>query len=204
MKNRVKENMLLLVLVLIIIIVILEFFFRFFYIETDSMGITLSGGKWKERYCRYNNEGFRDNKNFYIGKPEGVFRIGILGDSFVFGYGIKKIENRFSDILEKSIRDTYGISCEVYNIAKCGWNTLDEQNYFLKKGMAYKFDALVLSVLVIDDFMSTIAIPEFSDEYLDISKKNSFFSPSLKFCIKNSYAFSFFLLNILSSENRFS
>ncbi|MBU0503698.1 MAG: hypothetical protein ABH882_06515 [Candidatus Omnitrophota bacterium] len=166
----------------------MEFYFRFFYLATDDINITLSSKKWKIKYCKYNSQGFREDKEFSKSKSNDVFRIGILGDSYIFGQGVK-MNDRLSNVLEKLIRDRFKINCEVYNFGKCGWSTLDERNYFFEKGEFYKLDALVLGCPEVDDFMETLGIDMDESNYIDKARIPSNF---VVYLLNNSYAFSFF------------
>jgi len=176
-----------------------ELYFRFFYVETDSEMITLSGRAWVRKYCRYNRQHFRDDRYFGSMKPKNVFRIGILGDSFVEGQGIKDPNNRFSNILEDTIKRKFNGNCEVYNLGKCGWDTNNERNFFLEEGITYDLDVLILSVVEMNDFlqMHIANIPELKDEYLDIRYRDKMLSKMVGYFVDNSYAASFFYAQFL-------
>jgi len=186
--SKRTKNVLLIIILISLLGVITEAYFRFFYIATDDVDITLSSQKWKIKYCKYNSQGFREDKEFSKTKSSGVFRIGILGDSYIFGQGIKA-NDRLSNLLEKLIKGKSKINCEVYNLGKCGWSTLDERDYFLEKGKSYKLDALVLGCLEIDDFMETLGIDMDESSYIDKAHIPSSF---VVYLLNNSYAFSFF------------
>ena len=187
----------------ILILAAIEGYFRFFYIETDSMLITLSSKKWMEKYYERNNQGFRDRRDFSPIKPRHVFRIGILGDSFVEGQGIKNPDNRFSNILENLINKKFNISCEVYNLGRSGADISEEKEYFLQEGNFFQFNALILSVVELDDFLSGLSIRELSDEYLDISERNSTYAGIIRYFKNSSYAFSFFYAQFTKFRENF-
>lgn len=161
------------------------------------MMVTLSSRQWARKYYRYNKQHFRDDKDFSAIKPKSVFRIGIVGDSFVQGQGIKNPNNRFSNILEDTIKRKFNVNCEVYNMGEGGWGTKDERNFFLKEGITYNFDALILSVLELDDFLSITNVPELKDEYLDIRYRDNMSSRIVGYFVDNSYAVSFFYAQFL-------
>lgn len=117
-----------------------EAFIRYRHDESDSLGFLRTNGKWFQRHVVYNADFYRD-KNFSTEKKKGVFRIGVLGDSITFGYGIKNPEDRFTNVLEKKFRDA-GYDVEVYNLGKSGYDTYNEldESPQLEK---FKFDMYI-------------------------------------------------------------
>lgn len=199
-RSKIAQGIFNIIILFFILGIIAEAYFRFFYAATDDIGITLSGRRWKEKYCKYNSQGFRDEREFTGLKPGGVLRIGILGDSYVFGQGIKA-DARLSNLLEKLFTSNLGVNCQVYNFGKCGWNTLDERNYFFNKGLTYSLDALVLCSLELDDFLETLGIDTDEICYTD---KAHIPNKSVVFLLNNSYAFSFFYAQYYKMHCMFS
>jgi hypothetical protein len=66
---------------------------------------------------RINSKGLRDDETAYE-KPEGIFRIVLLGDSYTFGYGVP-IEKHFSTLLEG-----YFQNVEVINMGVSGLESI--------------------------------------------------------------------------------
>jgi lysophospholipase L1-like esterase len=65
-----------------------------------------------------NRIGFRSRE--LCPKPEGVFRIMVLGDSMTWGAGLP-VSRRYSDILEQRLNRSFGAGrCEVHNFAVSG------------------------------------------------------------------------------------
>jgi hypothetical protein len=100
-----------------------------------------------------NEYGFNDVNHTKVKKDKSIFRIAVLGDSFVWGAGVPdsiiwthKLEKR---ILEK------GIDCEILNWAKSGWSTLDEFNYLRNIGVGFQFDYLIFAFVVNDPVMDS-------------------------------------------------
>jgi hypothetical protein len=94
---------------------------------------------------KYNQLGFRD-KEYSREKPEGIFRIVILGDSFTYGHSIDNIENVYHKLLEKSLNK--GLPDKKFEVmsltAHNGGNT-DGQLYLLyKKGFSLNPDLVIL------------------------------------------------------------
>jgi hypothetical protein len=98
----------------------------------------------------YNNFQYRD-KNFTVAKTPGVVRIGVMGDSNAFGYGIKNVNNRFSNILEHEL-NTHGYHTEVYNFGVPGLDTETEIHEY------QRIKQLNFDILVWEYFLNDIEI----------------------------------------------
>lgn len=103
---------------------IFEGYFRYVYDDSDGLGFLKVNERWHKRHTVFNNFFFRD-RDFTEIKKEGTFRIGVLGDSIAQGGGIKDVNNRFSNLLEKKLRDI-GFNVELYNLGKAGYDTQAE------------------------------------------------------------------------------
>jgi hypothetical protein len=85
---------------------------------------------------RINSKGLRDNETTYD-KPEGVFRIVVIGDSNAFGVGVP-IEKHFTQLLEGYFRDL-----EVINLGVGGFG-IDQELLFLRtEGFRYRPDLVI-------------------------------------------------------------
>ncbi len=129
------------IFLLILVFSSFEAYFRYQFDESDSLGFLQVNDKWLERHVIYNNYFTRD-RNFERKKKEGTVRIGVIGDSIAFGYGIKDVNNRFSNILEKKLKDA-GYNVEVYNLGKSGFDTPDEIEEYNKSFKQLNFDIIV-------------------------------------------------------------
>lgn len=115
-------------LLVVICFVSLEAYFRFVYDQSDGLGFLQVNKKWLERHVIFNSNFYRD-RNFDLNKKEGTIRIGAIGDSLTFGGGIKDVNNRFTNLLEKKLKEA-GYNVEVYNLGKSGEDTQEEiKNY---------------------------------------------------------------------------
>jgi len=85
-----------------------------------------------------NSKGLRDAERSYE-KPAGVFRIVVVGDSFVFGSGGVKASDRFTDILEKSTKKV-----EVINMGVPAFGSDQEYLYLKTEGLKYHPDLIIL------------------------------------------------------------
>lgn len=98
-----------------------------------------------------NSWGFR-GPEFSTEKPEGVFRIAFLGDSFTFGEGVKFQDTYPEKVSEKlsGVFKSKGLNFQSYNFGVAGYNT--EQELFLLKNLALavKPDAVVVGYVLND------------------------------------------------------
>ncbi len=85
-----------------------------------------------------NSKGLRDTEHSYD-KPTGVFRIVVVGDSFVFGSGGVETSERFTDILEKSTKNI-----EVINMGVPAYGSDQEYLYLKTEGLKYRPDLIIL------------------------------------------------------------
>jgi lysophospholipase L1-like esterase len=88
---------------------------------------------------QYNPEGWRGPAQ-KLSKPPNVFRIVILGDSFVDGYTIP-VQDRFSEVLEANLRPQF----EVINLGVAGYSTDQELLLLDQEGWKYEPDLVVLA-----------------------------------------------------------
>jgi lysophospholipase L1-like esterase len=115
-----------------------------------------SSGKFKSseyRFSvRYNAKGLRDQDYSYKKTP-GIFRILLLGDSFVEGYGVEA-EQIFGEVLEKKLNTNLRkySQIQVINAGTGGYSTAQELLFFQKEGRKYQPDLVILSFYVDDTY----------------------------------------------------
>jgi hypothetical protein len=99
----------------------------------------------------FNDEGYR-TPNIPLAKPEGTFRIAILGDSMCFGQGTKE-GTEFPRVLESLLRTQIlpGRSLEVMNLGICGLDTHQERLVYEHAAAPYRPDLVVLVMFKNDD-----------------------------------------------------
>lgn len=117
-----------------------EAYFRYRFDESDSLGFLKVNGRWFARHIVFNSYFVRD-REFTLEKKEGVVRIGVIGDSIAMGYGIKNVDDRFSNLLEKKLRDA-GKNVEVLNLGESGADT-DAEIVNYNKAKKLNFDIIV-------------------------------------------------------------
>ncbi|HML94432.1 MAG TPA: SGNH/GDSL hydrolase family protein [Thermodesulfobacteriota bacterium] len=78
---------------------------------------------FKRGKAHHNSLGFR-NDEFPREKPEGVFRIAVLGGSTTYNIGINDNDKTFTAVMERELRDKYGYeNVEVINAGVGGYNS---------------------------------------------------------------------------------
>ncbi|MGC2108191.1 MAG: SGNH/GDSL hydrolase family protein [Candidatus Korobacteraceae bacterium] len=101
-------------------------------------------------FIAINSKGLRDVEHTYE-KPPGVYRIVVIGDSFVFGAGGVEPAKRFADILQASTKNT-----EVINMGVPAYGTDQEYLYLANEGLRYHPD-LVLVCAFYNDFSESFS-----------------------------------------------
>jgi lysophospholipase L1-like esterase len=90
-----------------------------------------------------NSRGLRDFEYSYR-KPENTFRIVGLGDSSLFGWGVR-MEDTSMKVLERELNQhSSSPNYEVINFATPGYNTAIEVEVFLKKCVKYDPDLVIM------------------------------------------------------------
>ena len=103
---------------------------------------------WQRRYVKLNREGWRDIDHA-VEPAKGIRRSLVVGDSYAFSWGIRRIEDRLGEQLGVRLSRRTGQLWEVINVSKPGAHTLDEIEY-LKRGLQYRPEFVVL-VYVFND-----------------------------------------------------
>lgn len=101
-------------------------------------------GVYADALVHINSMGLRGN-DISLKKGEGVKRIIVLGDSFIFGPGVSDDETLPAQLEEILNRRDLGIRFEVLNAGTNGYNTEQEVEYFQKKGLAFSPDLVILT-----------------------------------------------------------
>ncbi len=96
----------------------------------------------------YNAKGWRDIEH-QIQKPEGVFRILVLGDSYMEAYTVE-FEQSFAYRLQLNAKNA-GYDVEVINMGVGGYGTLQEYLVFEQFGKQYSPDLVLLAFYTMND-----------------------------------------------------
>lgn len=75
-------------------------------------------------------------------KPAGTYRVAVLGDSFIWGYGLP-YEQAWGHKLAQKIAERYQ-QVEVLNWGFSGWSTVNELAFLETEGVKFDIDALIV------------------------------------------------------------
>jgi hypothetical protein len=138
---------------------------------------TFSLAAWNRRYVKLNSEGFRDLEHPLVRDP-AKSRMLIVGDSFAFGWGIGRLDDRIGEQVRSRLANATGKQWEVITAGRPNSDTLDEIGY-LNQMIKFKPDVVVLIYIFNDiDYL----IPHRSG--LPLLR-----NPFVRFIWKNSYLF---------------
>ena len=128
---------------------------RLYRIPHPVLGWTLKPGASYENHLfestahvTYNSLGWRDSEHS-IHKPDYVFRILILGDSFMEAYTVD-FKQSFASLLQSNLSEK-GHKVEVINMGVSGYGTLQEYQVFERYGRHYQPDLVLLAFNVMND-----------------------------------------------------
>jgi hypothetical protein len=137
-------------------LLLLEGSFAFCYDTTDSWGLLNTSQLWFRRHApRTNNLGARERGTVSRATTPSTIRLFFLGDSFTWGHGIARQQDRFTDLVGSDLYKrsaTLALSSpqpvrrfECHNVSYLGADTGDELkilNDLLSDG--FEFDILIL------------------------------------------------------------
>jgi hypothetical protein len=109
----------------------------------------LAGIRFKSQPLRTNARGFRGPEHPEEPAP-GTIRIVGIGDSVMFGWGVRERQS-YPRILERMLnRDLQGVRVEVINTAVPGYNTAMEVATLEAKGVAFRPDWVIVDFVTND------------------------------------------------------
>ena len=182
--NNYIKNTILIFTSCFIVLIIIESTFMFISYPFGS-GEAYAGKLFNYKYWTpTNKEGFRD-KEFKKNEKAILF----LGDSYTAGWGIKEVENRFSEIAFKNLKQRKNET--FYNIGQYGADSKIEFENLKKIVSKYnpKTKYLVMQVLY-NDIDPYLPLPKKTCEKLNTNNK----SRTYKLFVNGSY-----LMNLLSN-----
>jgi hypothetical protein len=103
---------------------------------------TYSTHLWERRYVHINQEGFRDQDHSVV-NHSAARRLLVVGDSFAFGYGINRVEDRFGEQLGKRLDENTQYCWEPINGSRPDTHTLHHID-FLRRLLTYHPDVVIL------------------------------------------------------------
>ena len=102
-------------------------------------------------YARVNEAGLIDEP-YTEGKPEGVYRILVLGDSFTEGLRVP-MDAAFHSVLEQRLNEE-GQKVEVINGGVAGWGTDQQLLFYQEIGRRYDPDLVLVAFFPANDVMN--------------------------------------------------
>jgi len=87
-----------------------------------------------------NSQGWKDVEHT-VAKPEGAFRVLVLGDSNT--YGIVPLEQLYTRHLERILKERTRLNVEVITIGLGGWGTDHALEAMMREGLAYRPDVVI-------------------------------------------------------------
>jgi lysophospholipase L1-like esterase len=101
----------------------LELAFVCFVDHSDAFNGTNVSKRWFRRYidAQRNDDGFRDRRTLATPVPMGTKRIVVFGDSFVAGHGLKRMDDRFTERLERAFNADGAERVQVLNLGDPGY-----------------------------------------------------------------------------------
>jgi len=141
---------------------------------------TFSLHSWERKFVELNSKGFRDAEHALARDP-AKSKMLIVGDSFAFGWGIRRLEDRIGEQVASRLAKATGKQWEVINASRPGADTLAEID-FVNQTIGYKPDVVVLIYIFNDiDYL----IPQQVKVQATLLRRNHF----VRFLWQNSYLF---------------
>jgi hypothetical protein len=97
----------------------------------------------------FNSAGMRDREH-PVEKAPGVFRLLVLGDSFIEALQVP-FEESFTSLLQRELAERAPERVEVMNASVSGWGTDDELKYLTTYGRRFKPDLIVVAMTLYND-----------------------------------------------------
>jgi hypothetical protein len=143
-----------------------------FYQRDEVRGVSLLPGaegwyrKEGEAYVRINSDGLRDREHA-ITKPEGNYRIAVVGDSYCEAFSVS-LEEAFWSVMAKKLEecDAFpGRKTEVINFGVSGYGTASELLTLREKVLKYSPDLVLLAVTTNNDITDNSRALKRTDDF---------------------------------------
>jgi hypothetical protein len=97
----------------------------------------------------FNSAGMRDGEHA-VEKAPGVFRVLVLGDSFIEALQVP-FDESFTSLLEQELAGRAPGRVEVMNASVSGWGTDDELRYLTRYGRRFRPDLIIVAMTLYND-----------------------------------------------------
>ena len=100
---------------------------------------------WMAKNYTVNSWGHRSDREYMLEKPEGKFRVLVLGDSMTAGLGIKNVKNTYPKKLEYYLNEKLEVpKFEIINTGHPAWSTDNELFDLFANGFKFQPDMVIL------------------------------------------------------------
>ena len=100
---------------------------------------------WYAKNYTVNSWGHRSDQEYMLEKPEGKFRVLVLGDSMTAGLGIKNVKNTYPKKLEYYLNKKLEVpKFEIINTGHPAWSTDNELFDLFANGFKFQPDMVIL------------------------------------------------------------
>ena len=111
-------------------------------ISAWGQGCNRVGIDWRS-FVEIDDQGLRDDKPHSYAKPDGVYRVLLIGDSFTEGFTVD-LDEHFAPDLERRLTAAAGAPVEVLNSGVSAWGNGQELLYYSLEGSRFSPDLVVL------------------------------------------------------------
>ncbi len=122
------------------------------FIEDEQLGWRLRPGAdalWGFSDIKINNKGLIGPELDYARRGDSR-RVLYLGDSVTFGFGLESYDQAYPYIVEKIMRENFGINTETVNAGVGGYSPWQEYIYLKSEGFKYSPDAIIIGFVLND------------------------------------------------------
>ena len=100
---------------------------------------------WMAKNYTVNSWGHRSDQEYMLEKPEGEFRVLVLGDSMTAGLGIKNVKNTYPKKLEYYLNEKLDVpKFKIINAGHPAWSTDNELFDLFANGFKFQPDMVIL------------------------------------------------------------
>lgn len=111
--------------------------------------------------------GIRD-RDYSKAKPDGTIRILVIGDSIGYGFCTDNeallLDDLFMKKLERSLQKTFPTPVEVINLCVSGYDTVQEVEFLVEKGLDLDPDLVLVSYCLNDNFDASMELQHFKQQ----------------------------------------
>jgi len=131
-------------------VLVAEFYFRHVYDASDANGELRTALAWFRRHVQCNSWGYRDREIPSPDELNKLTRIVLLGDSFVFGWGLNNYDDLIGPRLERALAAKVLPPPRVFSLGVPGINTRDQIKIFKDQAVRLHPRVVVLAYVLND------------------------------------------------------